>query len=218
MAIWAFDFDGTLCEDRFPEIGPAKLQAIEKAKSIKAEGNIIILWTCRVNERLAEAVEFCRGYGLEFDYVNENVPENIEKHGNDCRKVYENHYVDDRAQNIQGYIKADYAHKIAMEYGYEPQSRQLIEECAELIQAVNKDWRLNQKTDAEQSAALNEDLEKSAFHVLEELADVSVMVMQIAYLRGAEAERKLDAEIMRKLQRQIQRIARKRGGGNGADK
>ena len=78
MAIWAFDFDGTLCEDRFPEIGPAKLQAIEKAKSIKAEGNIIILWTCRVNERLAEAVEFCRGYGLEFDYVNENVPENIE--------------------------------------------------------------------------------------------------------------------------------------------
>ena len=44
--------------------------------------------------------------------------------------------------------------------------RQLIEECAELIQAVNKDWRLNQKTDAEQSAALNEDLEKSAFHVL----------------------------------------------------
>ena len=173
---------------------------------------------CRVNERLAEAVEFCRGYGLEFDYVNENVPENIEKYGNDCRKVYANHYVDDRAQNIEGYIKADYAHKIAMEYGYEPQSRQLIEECAELIQAVNKDWRLNQKTDAEQSAALNEDLEKSAFHVLEELADVSVMVMQIAYLRGAEAERKLDAEIMRKLQRQIQRIARKRGGGNGADK
>lgn len=218
MAIWAFDFDGTLCEDRFPEIGPAKLQAIEKAKSIKAEGNIIILWTCRVNERLAEAVEFCRGYGLEFDYVNENVPENIEKYGNDYRKVYANHYVDDRAQNIEGYIKADYAHKIAMEYGYEPQSRQLIEECAELIQAVNKDWRLNQKTDAEQSAALNEDLEKSAFHVLEELADVSVMVMQIAYLRGAEAERKLDAEIMRKLQRQIQRIARKRGGGNGADK
>ena len=64
MAIWAFDFDGTLCEDRFPEIGPAKLQAIEKAKSIKAEGNIIILWTCRVNERLAEAVEFCRGLNL----------------------------------------------------------------------------------------------------------------------------------------------------------
>ncbi len=86
------------------------------------------------------------------------------------------------------------------------------------VDTGGKDWRLNQKTDAEQSAALNEDLEKSAFHVLEELADVSVMVMQIAYLRGAEAERKLDAEIMRKLQRQIQRIARKRGGGNGADK
>lgn len=218
MAIWAFDFDGTLCEDRFPEIGPAKIQAIEKEKSIKAEGNIIILWTCRVKDQLAAAVEFCRGYGLEFDYVNENVPENIEKYGNDCRKVYANHYVDDRAQSIEEYIKADYVHKIATEYGYEPQSRQLIEECAELIQAVNKDWRLNQKTAAEQSAALNEDLEKSAFHVLEELADVSIMVMQIAYLRAAESDGELDAEIMRKLQRQIQRIERKRGGGNGADK
>ena len=87
-----------------------------------------------------------------------------------------------------------------------------------MIQAVNKDWRLNQKTAAEQSAALNEDLEKSAFHVLEELADVSIMVMQIAYLRAAESDGELDAEIMRKLQRQIQRIERKRGGGNGADK
>lgn len=57
MAIWAFDFDGTLCEDRFPEIGPAKIQAIEKAKSIKAEGNIIILWTCRVKDQLAAAVD-----------------------------------------------------------------------------------------------------------------------------------------------------------------
>ena len=115
MEIWAFDFDGTLCEDRFPEIGPVKLQAIEKAKAIKAEGNIIILWTCRVKDQLAAAVEFCRGYGLEFDYVNENVPENIEKYGNDCRKVYANHYVDDRAQSIEEYIKADYIHKTSMQ-------------------------------------------------------------------------------------------------------
>lgn len=116
MAIWAFDFDGTLCEDSFPEIGPAKLQAIEKAKAIKAEGNIIILWTCRVKEQLAAAVEFCRGYGLEFDYVNENVPENIVKYGNDCRKVYANHYVDDRAQSIEEYINAtNYIQKIVSE-------------------------------------------------------------------------------------------------------
>ena len=120
-------------------------------------------------------------------------------------------YVDDRAQNIEGYIKADYAHKIAMEYGYEPQSRQLIEECAELIQAVNKDWRLNQKTDAEQSAALNEDL----FLRFPGIADsFQIPHEKIRQPPGSP----LDAEIMRKLQRQIQRIARKRGGGNGADK
>lgn len=210
MEIYAFDFDGTLCENRWPEIGPAKPQAIEMAKRIKAEGNIIILWTCRVGERLAEAVSFCRGHGLEFDYVNENVPENIAKYGNDCRKIYANHYVDDKAHCIEDYINTDKIHKIAMEYGYEPQSRQLIEECAELIQALNKDWRLNQKADESWAAVMNEELNKSHNHVLTELADVSIMISQIAYLRGMEAEGELDAEIMRKLDRQMERIARKK--------
>ena len=35
----------------------------------KKQGNKIILWTCREGERLQEAVEWCRGYGLEFDAV-----------------------------------------------------------------------------------------------------------------------------------------------------
>lgn len=78
MAIYAFDFDGTLCEDKFPDIGPAREHAMKQAKAIKADGNILILWTCRCGERLQEAIDFCKSHGLEFDYVNENVPENIE--------------------------------------------------------------------------------------------------------------------------------------------
>ena len=77
MAIYAFDFDGTLCEDKFPDIGPIRKHAMKQAKAIKADGNILILWTCRCGERLQEAIDFCKSHGLEFDYVNENVPENI---------------------------------------------------------------------------------------------------------------------------------------------
>lgn len=100
MAIYAFDFDGTLCEDKFPDIGPAREHAIKQAKAIKADGNILILWTCRCGERLQEAIDFCKSHGLEFDYVNENVPENIEKYGNDCRKIYADYYIDDKAYII----------------------------------------------------------------------------------------------------------------------
>ena len=204
--IYAFDFDGTLCEDKYPEIGPAKVQAIEAAKRIRAEGNVIILWTCRVGERLAEAVSFCRAHGLEFDYINENAADNIAKYGNDCRKVYAHCYVDDRAYRIEDYINTEKIHRIALKYDYEPQSRQLIEECAELIQAINKDWRLNQKADDSVSSVMIDELNESYNHVLEELADVSIMISQVAYLRGMEIDGELYAEITRKLDRQIKRV------------
>ena len=95
-----FDFDGTLCEDKFPNIGPVRKHAMKQAKTIKADGNILILWTCRCGKRLQEAIDFCKSHGLEFDYVNENVPENIEKYGNDCRKIYADYYIDDKAYII----------------------------------------------------------------------------------------------------------------------
>lgn len=67
--------------------------------------------------------------------------------------------------------------KVADYYGYEEQSNQLIEECAELIQALNKYRRAGgkeQKTDIGVLDALA--------NVIEELADVEVMLDQIKYL------------------------------------
>ena len=42
-------------------------------------------------------------HGLRFDAVNENLPENIEFFGNDCRKVWANEYWDDRAVPVSAY-------------------------------------------------------------------------------------------------------------------
>ena len=96
--IIAVDFDGTLAITEYPKIIEPIEPVISYIKQCKAEGNIIILWTCRHDKELAEAVEWCKIQGLEFDYVNENVPELIEEYG-DCRKIYADEYVDDKAIN-----------------------------------------------------------------------------------------------------------------------
>lgn len=101
--IYACDFDGTLCESQFPGIGSPNMALINHLIKRRKQGNKIILWTCRVDERLQEAVEWCRGYGLEFDAVNENLPEIIECFGTDTRKVCADIYIDDKMVNKPKY-------------------------------------------------------------------------------------------------------------------
>lgn len=98
--IIAVDFDGTLCEDHFPEIGQPNWPLIYFLKEKQREGSKIILWTCRCGSVLNEAVSWCKKHGLIFDTVNANVPENIMQYGgSDSRKIYADLYIDDRAEN-----------------------------------------------------------------------------------------------------------------------
>ena len=91
------DFDGTLCRNKFPEIGEANAELISQLKEARENGDTVILTTCRCDERLQEAVDWCRDQGLEFDLVNENVPELVEKYGGDCRKICCDILLDDKA-------------------------------------------------------------------------------------------------------------------------
>ena len=43
----AIDFDGTLFENKWPEIGMPIAPNINRAKNEKANGAVLILWTCR---------------------------------------------------------------------------------------------------------------------------------------------------------------------------
>ena len=95
--IIAVDFDGTLAETDFPKIIKPKLRMITFCKQLQKQGCILILWTCRCGEDLTAAVEFCEEYNLKFDYINENVPENIELYGNDSRKIFAHEYIDDNS-------------------------------------------------------------------------------------------------------------------------
>ena len=96
----AVDFDGTLCKSVFPNCGEPIAEVINAVKEMKRTGATIILWTCREGRTLDIAVEWCRGQGLEFDYINENCPERIKSWGNDCRKIGADIYIDDKATFI----------------------------------------------------------------------------------------------------------------------
>ena len=95
--IIAVDFDGTLCERKYPDTGAPITPVIEYVKERKAAGDIIILWTCRVGEYLKNAVEWCKRQGLTFDYINENAPERVRQYGGDTRKISADEDIDDKA-------------------------------------------------------------------------------------------------------------------------
>lgn len=94
---YAVDFDGTLCENAYPEIGAPNLPLIDKLISRRRLGAKVILWTCREGELLTRAVEFCRCYGLEFDAVNDNTEELKRAYGTNPHKIGADYYIDDKA-------------------------------------------------------------------------------------------------------------------------
>lgn len=88
---------------------------------------------------------------------------------------------------------------IADSYGYDAQSRQCIEEMAELTQAINKFWRKS-KSDR----CKKEDFELARKNIVEELADVQIMLWQMGYYILSANE--IETVIEKKLDRQIRRI------------
>ena len=68
--IIAVDFDGTIVEHKYPEIGRELPFAIETLKKLQQERHRLILWSVREGKLLQEAVDFCRERGLEFYAVN----------------------------------------------------------------------------------------------------------------------------------------------------
>ena len=94
VKIIAVDFDGTLCENSWPEIGEPNEELIEYLRNRKKDGDKLILWTCRVEDMLQKAVEWCKERNLVFDAVNENLPEIIENFGSDTRKIFANEYIE----------------------------------------------------------------------------------------------------------------------------
>lgn len=98
----AVDFDGCLCEAKWPDIGEPRQQVINELIKQQTDGAKLILWTCREGQQLQAAVMWCLNHGLKFDAINDNLPENKEYFGNNSRKVWANEYWDDKSVLVVG--------------------------------------------------------------------------------------------------------------------
>ena len=74
----AVDFDGTIVEDAYPEVGKPRPFAIREGR------------------QLEDAVSFCQQNGIDLYAVNKNYPEE-DDNGYFCRKIDADIYIDDRS-------------------------------------------------------------------------------------------------------------------------
>ena len=97
MKTYAVDFDGTLHKGFYPYIAEPNVDLIKFLIKARQNGDKVILWTCREGEILEPAIAWCREQGLEFDAVNDNLPEFKLFYQNNVRKIFADVYIDDRA-------------------------------------------------------------------------------------------------------------------------
>ena len=97
----AVDFDGTIVEHKYPQIGKEQLFAFETIRALIEQKHQLILWTYRAGKELDEAIEYCRENGVEFFAVNKNYPEE-HYDGSISRKIDADVYIDDR--NVGGFL------------------------------------------------------------------------------------------------------------------
>ena len=97
----AVDFDGTIVEHRYPEIGKELPFATQTLKMLIEDRHKLILWSVREGKLLEDAVEWCRKRGVEFYAVNKDFPEeDLSKNQSFSRKLKADVWIDDR--NIGG--------------------------------------------------------------------------------------------------------------------
>ena len=89
---YAFDFDGTIVKNKFPEIGEIIDGTVEIMNSLWSEmKNIIIIWSCRSGDYENQMRAFLLKNKLPFDFINQNPV--FDTGG---RKIFAHEYYDDR--------------------------------------------------------------------------------------------------------------------------
>lgn len=90
----AFDFDGTIVENRFPDIGEPREATIREIRELYMQrdlSRVIIIWTCRAKESELLMQEWLEKNDVPYDYINDNP---LFRTGS--RKIFANVYHDDR--------------------------------------------------------------------------------------------------------------------------
>jgi hypothetical protein len=92
MAIFAIDFDGTIVDHVYPDIGKEKPGAFDTMRDLQKAGHKIIIWTCRIEKELEEMKQYLITKDFKPDAVNDNISD---LHFKPLPKVYSDIYIDD---------------------------------------------------------------------------------------------------------------------------
>ena len=93
----AVDFDGTIVEHRYPEIGKEIPFATDTLKMLIKDHHRVILWSVREGQLLEDAINWCKERGVEFYAVNRDYPEeSTENNQYFSRKIKADVWIDDR--------------------------------------------------------------------------------------------------------------------------
>ena len=92
----AVDFDGTIVEDAYPNIGRVREYAKEVINNLTDEGHFITIWTCRTGKHLLEAELFLLGEDIRYHKINQHHPKDLLKYGDFGPKIGADVYIDDK--------------------------------------------------------------------------------------------------------------------------
>ncbi len=93
----AIDFDGTIVEHKYPEIGKEIPFATQTLRMLIADHHKLILWSVREGKLLDDAIKWCADKGVEFYAINRDYPEEtIESNNHFSRKLKVDLFIDDR--------------------------------------------------------------------------------------------------------------------------
>ena len=136
----AIDFDGCLCENRFPSIGEPHWSVIHKVLDEQRAGAKLILWTCREGGYLDAAVKACEDWGIKFDAVNDSLDSWKERFGSNPRKVGATEYWDDKAVRIDGTFVYDGKSGV----GSKPTKHRMtsLQESREAVRTIDDDIQI----------------------------------------------------------------------------
>jgi len=92
----AVDFDGTIVEHKYPQIGEERPFATDTLKMLIQDRHKLILWTVREGKYLDEAVQWCKERGVTFYAINRDYPEETAQNNDHfSRKIKADVFIDD---------------------------------------------------------------------------------------------------------------------------
>lgn len=112
--IFAIDFDGTIVKHEYPKIGDLRPRAKSVINKLYDKGHYIIIWTCRNDPELTEAINYLKMIRIKYHKVNENAPLKLVGFKT-APKIFANVYIDDL--NLGGFPGWDYVRKLYLKEG-----------------------------------------------------------------------------------------------------